>query len=243
MRLNMFLGMMSTLPFVAGPANAQPGVVERTSHEILEVALVQNTSVVPPHDVFELTFWHDEEYANPFADVTIEVTFESPGSQRVTIGGFHYGSSDPPAIQVTEDERGRRHAEYLFDKQEIWKARFSPQELGLWRYSYQFATNQGAGATGRGSFRCVEGRKPNHGFLRQHPDSPYRWVFEDSTPYFPVGFQECINDRSATGSVLDEASLEGPFRTDRTDLVWAAPGMRVRPDACGFAVGALCFRK
>jgi hypothetical protein len=79
-------------------------------------------------------------------------------------------------------------------------------------------------ATGDGSFTCIKGRKQNHGFIRQHPDNPFRWVFDDGTLYFPIGIQECVADGSGTGSALDGASLEGPFRTDRTNLVELPPG-------------------
>ena len=41
-------------------------------------------------------------------------------------------------------------AEYLFEKQDLWKARFVPQELGRWRYSYVFENNEGVRAIGSG---------------------------------------------------------------------------------------------
>ena len=38
----------------------------------------QNTEALTPHDVFELTFEHPNHYANPFLDVVVDVTFQSP---------------------------------------------------------------------------------------------------------------------------------------------------------------------
>lgn len=196
----------------------------QSGESALEVKHTQNTKTVPLHEAFELTFQHDQEYDNPFFDVTIEVTFHSPGGKQVTIGGFHYGSSEPPEIHTTEDQRGRRHNRYEFEKQDIWKARFAPQELGEWNYQFTFANSQGMKTTGNGAFTCVEGMRRSHGFLRQHPNNPFRWVFDDGTPYFPIGLQEGWGDWDGNGTALDTKSMEGPFRTDRTDLVKLPPG-------------------
>ncbi|MFQ6041183.1 MAG: DUF5060 domain-containing protein, partial [Candidatus Poribacteria bacterium] len=220
MRTIILLGISITVLIASAVFMHTPlGRTEKASESVLKATRAQNTNTVPLYDIFEITFQHEGEYANPFFDVTIEVTFQSPSGRSVTVGGFHYGSSKPPKIQVSEDKRGRRRTEYQFEKQDLWKARFAPNELGQWRYSYVFSNNEGAKATGVGKFNCVEGRKRNHGFVRQHPTNPFRWVFDDGTPYFPIGLQEGWGDWTGTGTALDAKAMEGPFRTDRTDLV------------------------
>jgi predicted amidohydrolase len=77
----------AVLVMVAVSANAQ------SSGSILEVTHTRNTDTIPIHEVFEITFQHDQEYDNPFFDVTIEVVFQSPSGKSIEIGGFHYGSS------------------------------------------------------------------------------------------------------------------------------------------------------
>jgi len=197
---------------------------EEANKPALEVMQTQNTDTIPLYEVFEITFQHDREYDNPFFDVTVEVTLQSPSGKPVKVGGFHYGSSEPPEIQMVEDQRGRQHPRYIFEKQDMWKARFAPDELGQWKYEYTFANNQDMKATGSGSFHCIEGRNQNHGFLRQHPTNPFRWVFDDGTRYFPIGLQEGWGDWNGNGTELDTKSMEGPFRTDRTNLVELLPG-------------------
>ncbi len=202
----------------------------------LEVEYSQNTNTVPLFEVFEITFKHDRAYENPFFDVTIDVTFTSPSKKKVRIGGFHYGSSLPPRIitQTTETTQGKRQkTSYRFDNQDMWKARFAPSQPGEWKYSFVFKDAQGQEASGRGAFTCVEGRRPNPGFLRQHPTNPFRFVFDDGSAYFPIGLQDCWGDNSATGSALDQCSMEGPFRTDRKD----APKL---PEGPMFVRGASC---
>jgi hypothetical protein len=70
----------------------------------------------------------------------------------------------------------------------------------------------------------VAGRVHNHGFVRQNPANPFRWIFDDGTPYFPIGLQEGWGDPTGIGTALASKAMEGPFRTDRTDLVPLPPG-------------------
>ena len=194
----------------------------------LDVAPAQNTRVIPRWDIFEITFRHDPRYTNPFFDVVIDVVFTSPSGKKSNVGGFHYGSDEKPKITMHKDARGRPHVTYAFAKADLWKARFAPNELGRWTYIWTFSNSGGDKATGQGAFECIQGRRPLHGFVRQDPKNPMRWVFDDGTPYFPIGFQDGQFDGEGTGSVMATASMEGPFRTDRPDLPDPPPGAMFR---------------
>lgn len=203
------------------------GCVVQAQERRLEVTCTLNTSRLTPYDVLELSFQHENNYANPFFDVTLEVTFISPRGREVRIGGFHYGSTSGPRIvgHVVPGPHGeRRQYEYVYDRHNLWKARFAPTELGRWRFRYTFTNRNGESATGTGVFECVKGRVPNHGFLRPHRTNPFRWVFDDGTPYFPIGLQECVGDGFGAGTWLAAMSLEGPFRTDRQGRPALPPG-------------------
>ncbi|MCD6507632.1 DUF5060 domain-containing protein [Candidatus Poribacteria bacterium] len=125
----------------------------------LKVEITQNSKVIPIYDVLEITFHHEGRYENPFFDVTIEVTFTSPGGKKVHVGGFFYGSSEKPRIKVYR-KNGRRKVEYIFGKHDLWKARFAPWELGRWRYTYTFSNVKGERVTGEGGFTYVEDAFP-----------------------------------------------------------------------------------
>jgi hypothetical protein len=159
------------------------------SNGLPQVQHSQNLAAVPRYDVLEITFRHAGQYENPFLDVSLDVTLTSPSAKRVQVGGFHY-------------------------KQDQWKARFAPGELGRWTYRFVFKDTKGQNASGEGEFTCIQGRKPSPGFVRRHPENPYRFVFDDGAPYFPIGVQDCWGDNNHNGSVLDVFSMEGPFRTD-----------------------------
>ncbi|MGQ9731301.1 MAG: DUF5060 domain-containing protein [Candidatus Zipacnadales bacterium] len=190
----------------------------QTPQSSLTVVVTENSDTIPPYDVFELTFRHERQYKNPFHDVTIEVRFASPSGRQVSVGGFHYGSSQPPVIRMSEpDAQGRRNVQYIHTKQDLWKARFAPDELGEWRYVYTFANLTGERFIGEGAFRCIMNRVKNPGFLRQDSHNPFRWVFDDGSPYYPIGLQDCWGDGAGVGSAIASCSMEGPFRMDRAD--------------------------
>ena len=207
-----------------------------------------NTRAVPLYDVVEISFQHAERYANPFFDVGVGVTFTSPAGKEIRVGGFHYGSSTGPQIQVHTNQAGHggkaRRAEYHFARQDLWKARFSPGETGRWSYAYTLTNTAGGRAAGTGTFDCVQGRRPGRGFVRPDPANPFRWVYDDGTPWFPIGLQECINDTAAVGSVLAAHSLEGPFRLDRKGRPDPPPGALFQPGPAGSPVnGDVYFRQ
>ena len=98
--------------------------------------------------MFELTLAHPNQYAEPFYDVTVDVTFHRPPASKSPIGGFHYGSLQPPAIKCRP--RPARAVPVQVRGPALWKARFAPWELGTWQYSYVFANADGRQATGTG---------------------------------------------------------------------------------------------
>ena len=181
--------ILSMLALAVDPAVEPHGMALGSDSNTLHVEHTQNSTTVPRYEVFEITFRHANQYENPFFDATIDIILTSPSSKKVQIGGFHY-------------------------KQELWKARFAPSELGRWTYRFVFRNTQEQSTSGQGAFTCIKGRKPLPGFVRQHPRNPYRFGFDDGTPFWPIGLQDCWGDGSHNGSALDQCSMEGPFRTD-----------------------------
>lgn len=158
----------------------------------LKVHRTQNTQKVPQYEVFEITFQHAQAHERPFFDVSIDLTLTSPSSKSIRVGGFYY-------------------------HEDLWKARYAPNELGCWTYRYVFKSHHGQSTSGQGGFACVKGPRPSPGFVRQHPRNPLRLAFDNGQPFFPIGLQDCWGDNSDTGSALDQCSMEGPFRTDLKD--------------------------
>lgn len=226
--------MFTRLPF--------PFLILIASHALaLDVSAHANSPRIPPYEVLEITFTHANSYADPFFDASLEVTFTSPNGHATTIGGFFFGSSDPPTIKVTE---GRpKKVTYTCAKHDLWKARFAPTELGDWRYAWTFTDASGA-AHGEGAFSCVAARTHALGFLRVSPANPFRWVFDDGSPFYPIGLQDGALDNEGTGSILSSYALEGPFRMDRAGRPAPPAGAMYQPGPSNNPVnGDVYFRR
>ena len=182
----------------------------------LNVRVTPNTTRLTPYSAFELTFQHEGKYADPTWDVTIEGEFTSPAGSKSRVGGFFYGSSKPskPIVTTVPGGQGRARAKEVWplDPADLWKLRYAPGEPGEWKYSYVFANKAGESAKGSGAFQVVKGRAKPKGWLRVSPDNPYRLVYEDGSPFWPVGLQKGPGDPEHLGSLLAGMGMEGPFR-------------------------------
>jgi len=203
-KIALFFAVIALTQFGVS-CRTQPQQVDspKPARGFLDVEYSQNTDTIPKYEIFEITFRHEANNPDPFFDINIDVVFTSPSKKEVHVGGFHYGASSVWGI---------------------WKARFAPLELGQWRYDFVFRNTHGQEARGEGTFTCIEGRKPNRGFVRLNPENQFRLVLDDGSPYFPIGLQDCWGDNSGTGSALDQCSMEGPFRTDRKEPWELPPG-------------------
>jgi len=207
----------------------------------LDVSVEQNTEKLACYQVLELSFRHAGKYHDPTWDVSIDVVFRSPSGRRVQVGGFYYGplgeSPVSAALRGQDDRPGRASPAATAESGaaetggrrgtagplrsaaplHVWKARYAPSEPGRWTYRYTFRSPEGRQATGGGRFEVVRGRVHRPGWVRISKENPFRFVFEDGSPFFPVGFQDCEGDHNHNGTTLDSKSMEGPFRLDRAD--------------------------
>jgi hypothetical protein len=238
--------LLAAIGYLVVSFGARPALFSEDAKapEPLKVTHKQNTDALTPYDVFEITFTHENDYASPFFDVTIDVTFKSPSGKETTIGGFFYGSLEPPKITTVRNDKGPERRVYSYAKHNTWKARFAPAELGQWKYSYAFTNKDGQKAEGAGEFKCVEGRVKNHGFVRVNPDDKYRFVFDDGTPYYPIGFQDGFYDSKGLGTLLAAAAMEGPFRNDGHGKQGLPEGAMYKPGPSNNPLNQdVCFRR
>jgi hypothetical protein len=147
------------------------------------VTISQAPAFVPKFALFELSLRDDYKYRNAFIDVSLEGEFIAPDGARTTTPGFYYGE-------------GR------------WMVRFRPHAPGRWNYTWDLAANDGFRNQGQGSFQCTL-PEDGKGRIRSNPANPYRWVFDNGEPYFPIGLQEGTSpDRP--GFAIDGEGRAGP---------------------------------
>jgi hypothetical protein len=149
------------------------------------VTELSHAESIPRHGLFELSFRHNGVYNNNFFDVRLEVVFISPGGSRRRANGFFYTG-------------------------DLWKVRFRPDEPGRWSYTYVMTGKESCITQGKGAFQCIPSK--DEGGLRRHPENPYRWIFSDGKPYFPIGLQDCIYAQGAQPAV---AAIDGERRSDK----------------------------
>lgn len=83
---------------------------------------------VPQWGRFEVAVAHRRTYANPFTDVTLDVTFTRPDSSTVAFWGFYDGEG-------------------------MWRIRTLADQAGTWRYLARFSDGSGQFS---GTFTCLE---------------------------------------------------------------------------------------
>jgi hypothetical protein len=96
---------------------------------------------------FDASVTNPASYADPYADVTLEVTYTRPDGSTVPFVGFYDGGM-------------------------VWRIRFMPDQLGVWRYDAAF-TDGGPGISG--TFTCVPSATP--GKLVADPANPLWFAF------------------------------------------------------------------
>lgn len=125
-------------------------------------ALLQPTSV-GKYEVSEISLKTDEMFSNPFTEASATAVFRSPSGRRVGVPGFYFGGT-------------------------TWMVRFAPDEAGQWSWQAKLSGKRGA-VNRSGVFRCVPSDR--RGFVRISKRNPYRFEFEDGTPFYPIGVQTC----------------------------------------------------
>lgn len=137
---------------------------------------------------FETVLRANKSYANPLQDVQVEFTLLAPSGRKVTVDGFWSGA-------------------------QRFSLRFSPDELGEWRWSSQASDPSDDGLHGRsGLFRVTpyEGTNPlyRHGALRLTKDRR-RLEHADGAPFF------WLADTAWAGPLLSDAHGFEAYLRDR----------------------------
>ena len=127
------------------------------------VAAQDMSAVTPRYGVVELTLTCPDRFDNPFREAVCEAEFVSPAGMKTRVEGFYDGGDQ-------------------------WRVRFVPCEHGNWSWSGRI-TGGAKPVEASGSFIC-QGTQ-GHGFLRISKQNPFRYEYEDGTPFYPIGIQTC----------------------------------------------------
>lgn len=189
------LDMTATAEATAYPTSNAHQATPAVSPSLIESTSIPNAQTVERFGVYELEFpWSSASYINPWEQVKVSVTFNAPSGKNIAIGGFYYAPN-------------------------LWRARFAPDETGAWNWTARI-TDGSQSKDFSGPFTVTDSTLP--GFVRSNSDNKRRWVFDDGTPYYPIGIGDCIlgadggsplNNLGFDGEVRDASRPEG-WRTD-----------------------------
>ena len=156
-----------------------------------------NADSILRHHILELSFRHNGVYSDNFFDVEISTVFTSPSGATREIKGFYYNN-------------------------DVWKVRFRPAEAGLWNYMYKFIGKGGYQNEGKGIFNCLP--SDQDGQILRNPANPYRWIYSNGKPYFPIGVQEGVGTELGDKMIDGEGRNDGKARTVTLDEYFSIYG-------------------
>ncbi|MBI3360300.1 MAG: DUF5060 domain-containing protein [Chloroflexi bacterium] len=180
-------------PTVGPTVNASLSPTPSATPTPLIVAPPPQAFTVGRYTVFEHDFVYPSSlYTNPWDDATLMVTFIAPSGAQTVMGGFFYDVN-------------------------TWKVRFAPTEAGHYTWRSEFTDKFGGAAlTDAGELNAID--VGEHGFVRISDANRFRFIFSDGTPYYPVGLQDCTDDRDHSGNPFDDFGFDGGPRPSNTDL-------------------------
>lgn len=141
----------------------------------------QDEDSIPLYDKLELDFTIDAEIENPYNPNQADVkgVFISPTSQRYEVAAFYM----QPYRQACATDCTVEVLEAVGTGE--WHIRFTPMEVGRWRYTVTASLNGGESEEiTSGRFSVSESE--NHGFVRVAANQRY-FAFDDGSSYFPAG--------------------------------------------------------
>lgn len=122
-------------------------------------------------------------YANPFDpdEVRVDVLLKSPGKRRLEIPAFFY-----QPYECRRLPRGGRDAMWIYPTgKPVWKARFTPAEVGVYEAVARLKDRQGQAMSPSVRFECRH--SPSKGYLRASRRDPRFLEFSEGQPFFAIG--------------------------------------------------------
>ncbi len=150
-----------------------------TSSGASEVRAIQSitplVSEVGLYEKFELEVTLDAVFTNPYdpTDIKVDAQFEAPSGSQISVPAFYYRDFD--------EDTGQPVATDHF----AWRVRFTPQEVGEYRYQVTASTGGSSVQSEAGTF--IATGSDQRGFVRVDSRNPRYFAFDDGSPYFPVG--------------------------------------------------------
>jgi len=138
---------------------------------IASVSAATAADQVGKYRVFETEVTNDRDYGNKFADVELFVTYTSPSGKVREFWGFFDGDGAGGGDKSTGD---------------VWKMRFMPDEVGVWKYAYRWSDGTKGG---EGTFECTE-ENAGKGIIKPYTENPHWFAYNGEDPVWLKSYYE-----------------------------------------------------
>lgn len=165
-------------------------LVSQKNYQLFSLSPVHQTfaaTSISRYDVFELTLTYPaSSLSDPYNNAIVNATFTSPSGKNLNVPGFYYDIN-------------------------TYKVRFSPSEIGDYSYSASI-TGPTAFTPQTGTFTSVA--SSNHGPIRRVPSSSYKLVFDDGTPFYGIGLNDCWTGDANLPNITTMQGVIGELATE-----------------------------
>ncbi|MEI6501102.1 MAG: DUF5060 domain-containing protein, partial [Armatimonadota bacterium] len=156
-----------------------PGEVTPSAQPLSLGKVTPSAASVALYEKLELTAGLGATWDNPYDpdQVALDATFTSPSGRRFAVPGFFM-------VQHRREVRGGTEV-MIPEGSGVWKVRFTPSEVGVYKWSLKLKDRNGEVTGGAGSFRCAAAR--SRGFVRTSKADPHYLAFDNGDGYFAIG--------------------------------------------------------
>ncbi len=167
------IGLASTAAVTDESAAPTTPPVMAQVNPINSVSLVDENARL--YEKVELVADVDASFSNPYdpADIRVDGRFTSPSGAVIVVPGFYYRDYTQTGTRIIPTNDWS------------WRVRFTPTEIGDYRYQVVATTLSGSQRSSTGTFTVAASDNP--GFVRVDPRNPRYFAFDNGDPYFPVG--------------------------------------------------------
>jgi hypothetical protein len=166
------ISMTSVLWICCGSAAAAPPLrVEVLSPDVEKYGLI------------ELAIEAPRRYTNPFnsQEVELSLVIKTPSGQTLRLPAFFAQQFEQKILPKS----GRAAAWMYPTGQPVWRARFAPVEVGVYRVVAELSDSDGLASSEAVEFRSTASRRA--GFVRVSRRDSRFFEFDNGQPFFPIG--------------------------------------------------------
>jgi hypothetical protein len=138
---------------------------------------------VEKYGLIELAIEPPRRYTNPFnsQEVDLSLVIKTPSGRTLRLPAFFVQQFE----QKTLPKSGRMAAWMYPTGQPVWRARFAPVEVGVYRVVAELRDSDGLASSGAVEFRSTASRRA--GFVRVSRRDSRFFEFDNGQPFFPIG--------------------------------------------------------